>query len=33
MSVFGTCASVRLFEGRVYDMPVVADLVVCKIDH
>jgi hypothetical protein len=33
MSRFGTSASVRLFEGRVFDMTVLADVVVCKIDN
>lgn len=33
MEEFGSCASVRLFEGRVFDMSVMADVVVCKIEN
>lgn len=33
MSGFGPCATVRLFEGRVFDMTVIADVVVCKIEN
>jgi hypothetical protein len=29
---FGSCASVRLFEGQVFDMRVLADVVICKIE-
>ena len=33
VSSFGLCAESRLFEGQVFGMPVVADVVVCKVDH
>ena len=31
MSPYGTSSSVRLFEGQVFGMAVVADVVICKI--
>jgi hypothetical protein len=33
VSSFGLCAESRLFEGQVFGMPVLADVVVCKVDH
>ena len=33
VSSFGSCAESRLFDGQVFGMPVLADVVVCKVDH
>lgn len=33
MNEFGSCATVRLFEGRVFGMTVLADAVVCKVEN
>jgi hypothetical protein len=33
VSSFGSCAESRLFDGQVFGMPVLADVVVCKVDQ